>query len=420
MVSYQNTLKGSYVSYCIQAIVNNYPPLLFLVFQRSFDLSLAMLTGLITLNFAVQLVTDFICIWWVDRLGYRRAMVMAHSFVFVGLICMATLPFLLPIPYIGLIVATLFNGIGGGLIEVVVSPVVEAIPKGRKASSMSFLHSCYCWGAVLAIVVSTIFFSLFGIENWPILTFVWALVPLLNGLWFIRLPIATLPQQGKDAMVPYKLFLQQGFILFVLMMVMAGASEQAMIQWTSLFVEAGLNVSKTVGDLLGSCSFLVLMGVARVLFGMKKNLDHIEKMLFMTSLLCVFSYCLVVFAPNPVLSLIGCGICGFSVGIMWPASLSLSSLNFPKGGAGMFAILALAGDLGCSLGPSVVGFVSDWVLQKKNAFLPFWDTAVLETQALKNGLFTAGIFPLVLIVCTIFLSRHKKKGTSSKEELPKC
>ena len=385
-LSYRYPSIASYFGYITQAIVNNLGPLLFLTFQRRFGVSLSSLTLLVSLNFGVQLLVDMAAVRHVDRIGYRAAAVAASIFSTVGLVSLGVLPFALP-AYMGLVIATVINAVGGGLLEVIISPIVEALPNNNKAAAMSLLHSFYCWGYVGVILLSTLYFNLAGITNWRYLPMLWALIPLGNIFLFSLVPLRTLTGEDNTPLPARTLFTKSSFLLLLLIMICSGASEQAMSQWASFFAEAGLKVSKTTGDLLGPCAFAFLMGTVRIFFGLKQETIKLTRVLTGAGVLCIASYLVTVFSPFPLLSLAGCAVCGFSVGIMWPGTLSLASKIFPRGGTAMFAILALAGDAGCASGPGLVGLV-------------------MNATTLKTGLLTAIIFPL-LLACGIGLLKAR-------------
>lgn len=397
---YKHTTAACFIGYITQAMVNNFSPLLFVTYQSQFGIPLSGLTLLITLNFGVQLLVDLAATRFVDKIGYRAAAVGAHLFCVVGLAGLGIFPFVFPSAYAGLVVATICSAMGGGLLEVIVSPIVEALPGDAKAASMSLLHSFYCWGFLAVVLVSSLFFATVGMASWPVLAALWALVPLLNSLFFAKVPILPLVEE-EGAQVPLrKLFGKKVFLLLFMMMICAGASEQAMAQWASLFAEAGLGVSKLLGDLLGPCVFTALMGLARILVARQGAKVQLERALVLSGVLCMASYLLTVFAPWPLLSLAGCGLCGLAVGCMWPATFSLASRRYPTGGTAMFAILALAGDAGCASGPAVVGVVSGLVGGGQ---------AVHESQmALKMGILAAIIFPLLLCVGVASLRKKAK------------
>ena len=385
--NYNHTLYASYLGYVCQAIVNNLAPLLFLTLQRTYGISLGQITLLVTFNFGVQLLVDLASTLFVDRLGYRRCAVIAHVCCALGLAGLAVLPELLPHPYVGLLAAVCLYAVGGGLIEVLISPIVEACPTEKKDAAMSLLHSFYCWGCVLVIALSTAFLALLGSDSWRMLPLLCALVPAANAMLFSRVPVNSLTPEGGGMSVR-ELLRSSGFWLLALLMVCAGASELSMSQWASAFAEKGLGISKTLGDLAGPCFFAVLMGLARVLYAAFS--DRISLLGFMrgSCVLCVTSYLLAVFAPHPALALLGCGLCGLSVGILWPGVFSIAAGRMPAGGTALFALLALGGDLGCSSGPTLVGFVSE-----------------RAGGVLQAGLLAAILFPLVLLAGSFWLRR---------------
>lgn len=353
---YKHTILACYVGYITQAIINNFAPLLFLTFQSTFLLSLKQVTLLVTFNFLTQLVVDFLAAKFVDQIGYRPCVVAAHVFCAVGLVGLGWFPAILP-PYTGLLLAVVAYAIGGGLIEVLISPIVEACPTENKSAAMSLLHSFYCWGTVAVVLLSTVLFSALGMESWRLVGCLWALIPAFNALLFLRVPIAPIVSEGEGMSIS-GLFRQKIFWILALLMVCAGASEQAMSQWASAFAESGLQVSKTMGDLAGPCFFSILMGTARVVHAKLARRVNLESYIVLCALLCISSYVLAVLPLHPLVNLLGCGLCGFSVGVFWPGTFSIATKACPLGGTAMFALLALAGDLGCSLGPTVVGFVS--------------------------------------------------------------
>ncbi len=380
-LTYDHTMIGCFIGYIVQAIVNNFVPLLFLTFQKTYAISLSHITFLVTLNFGIQLLVDLLSAFFVDRIGYRIAMCLAHLFTALGFALLIVLPDHVSDPYLGIMVSVIVYAIGGGLLEVIVSPIVEACPTDHKESAMSLLHSFYCWGHVGVVLISTVFFAVVGIRHWRILTLLWILIALGNMLLFTRTPIASLIEEGQTGLSLKELLSQKVFWLLLLMMICSGASEQAVSQWASVLAEKGLGVSKTIGDLAGPMSFAIFMGTSRAIygkFGQKLDLDQ-----YMTAscILCVISYLLIALVPNPVINLAGCAICGFSVGIMWPGSFSKASASLPLGGTLMFAFLALGGDVGCSGGPTFAGLIASH----------FQDN-------LQMGILMAVIFPIGLLV----------------------
>lgn len=388
---YQKTVYACYFCYITQGIVNNLAPLLFITFISSGWATLSSVTLLTTVNFATQLLTDLLSAAFVDKIGYRKCVIAANVLSAVGLASMAILPSLLPVPFVGLLISAIIYAVGGGLLEVLVSPIVEACPSDNKAKAMSLLHSFYCWGVVAVVALSTLFLFVFGRENWRILCFLWTILPLISAAMFTRVPINTLTEEG-EGMTVRELLGSKLFLVCALMMFAAGASELAMAQWASAFAESALKVSKAVGDLAGPCAFAVLMGLARAIYGKFGDKMKIEKCIFICAAGCAISYLLAALSPSPAVSLLGCALCGFSVGIMWPGVFSLSSANMPRGGTALFALLALAGDLGCTSGPTIVGFVSS-----------------AAGGSLRAGFTLAIIFPLALIVGVAALKKLVKK-----------
>lgn len=355
--NYNYTLRASYLGYIVQAVVNNFAPLLFLTFRETYQISLEKITLLVTLNFGIQLLVDLISAKFVDKIGYRTAIVGGHVFAAAGLAGLSFLPDIMPGNFPGLALCVCLYAVGGGVIEVLISPIVEACPTEKKDAAMSLLHSFYCWGCVGVILLSTLFFAVAGISNWRVLALLWALVPAANALIFTKVPILTLVEEGQGMGIR-GLAKSGTFWLFAFILVCAGASEQAMSQWASAFAESGLKVAKSAGDLAGPCMFSILMGLSRFLYAKYSERIYLPAFMAGSALLCVFSYILASTATVPAFALAGCGLCGLSVGIMWPGAFSMASESCPRGGTAMFALLALAGDMGCSLGPSVVGIVS--------------------------------------------------------------
>lgn len=355
---YNKTIAACFVGYIVQAIVNNFVPLLFLTFQRSYHIPLSQITLLVTFNFGIQLLVDLLSVSFVDRIGYRVSLILAHLLAAAGLILLTILPEVLPSPFIGILIAVMIYAIGGGLLEVLVSPVVEACPSDNKEKAMSMLHSFYCWGHVGVVLLSTLFFRFFGIDNWRILAVIWALIPICNTFAFVKVPIAALMEEGDAGMSLKDLLSMKIFWVLLIMMICAGASEQSISQWASTFAEKGLGVSKTIGDLAGPMTFAILMGSSRAFYGKYGDRIHLDKFMIGSSLLCILSYLGASLLPMPQLNLVACALCGLSVGIMWPGTFSKASAALPRGGTAMFALLALGGDVGCSGGPTLVGMVS--------------------------------------------------------------
>ena len=355
--SYNKTLYACFIGYIVQAIVNNFVPLLFLTFHNSYGIPMAQITLLITFNFGLQLFVDILSVPVVDRIGYRASMMIAHVCAVLGFIFLTILPEMFGNAFTGLMIAVAIYAVGGGLLEVLVSPIVEACPTKNKEKAMSLLHSFYCWGHMAVVFVSTAFFYLFGIENWKIMACIWAVIPFVNLILFTKVPIYSLTDEGEKGITITQLFHKKIFWVLMVMMVCAGASEQAVSQWASAFAETGLHVSKTIGDLAGPMLFAFLMGSARAFYGKYGERIDLDQFMIVSSILCIISYLCISLMPNPIVGFIGCALCGLSVGIMWPGVFSKAASD-AKGGTAMFAFLALAGDVGCAGGPTVVGMVS--------------------------------------------------------------
>mgnify|MGYP000950535326 CR=1 FL=1 len=377
---YQKTIYACFIGYIVQAIVNNFIPLLFVTFHQGYGIPLSKITMLITINFGMQLLIDLLSAGFVDKIGYRASAVIAHICTVLGLIALTILPDLFPDPFVGLLISVIIYAIGGGLCEVLISPIMESCPTDNKEKAMSLLHSFYCWGHVGVVLISTLFFTIFGISNWKILAIIWAIIPFANIFLFAKVPIAPLIEDGENGLTMKQVFGQKIFWVLMLMMLSAGASEQAVSQWASTFAEQGLGVSKTVGDLAGPMSFAVLMGLSRLFYGKYGDKINLDRFMTLSAVLCMVSYLCISLVPIPLVGLIGCAICGLSVGIMWPGTFSKASASLRGGGTAMFALLALAGDLGCSGGPTLVGAVSS----------AFGDN-------LRIGILSALIFPVLLI-----------------------
>ena len=382
-LTYKNTITSCFVGYIVQAIINNFVPLLFLTFQNTYNIPLDKITLLVTFNFGVQLLTDLLAGKYVDKVGYRASIVLAHVLSALGLILLTILPQIMN-PFAGILIAVMVYAVGGGLLEVLVSPIMESCPTDNKESAMSLLHSFYCWGHVGVVLLSTLFFHFAGIGNWRILSCVWAIIPIINGIIFLKTPMASLLSEDEQEMSTKELFLNKTFWLLMLMMLCAGASEQSVSQWSSTFAEQGLGISKTAGDLAGPMTFAVLMGLSRAFYGKFAEKIDLKKFMLGSSVLCVISYLLTSLTTNPFLSLIGCALTGLSVGIMWPGTFSTAAASLRTGGTTMFALLALAGDLGCSSGPTLVGFITN-----------------ATTGQLHTGILAAVIFPIILGVCIL-------------------
>lgn len=398
--NYKKTLIACYLGFITQAITANFTPLLFLTFKATYSISLEQIAIIPLVFYLTQLLVDLVAAKLADKIGYRACVIGSQALSSIGLILMAILPEVLPSSFIGILISVVLYAIGSGLEEVLLSPIVEACPFENKEGMMSLLHSFYCWGAVGVILLSTLFFAVFGIENWKILTLIFALVPFLNIFNFITCPIETLNEDGKS-MTVRNLLKTPIFWLMILLMVCSGASEATMTQWTSAFTEEALGVSKTIGDLAGPCMFAMFMGITRMLHGKFSEKLDLGKVMLICGIMCAGCYLVASLSPLPILGLIGCALCGLAVGIMWPGSISISSQNCPRGSTAMFAFLALAGDLGAAVSPTLVGSISDRV-----------------GGNLKVGLLVATVFPIILVIGLIVLRRVRKiNKTDSIEQI---
>lgn len=398
--SFALTRRACYVSSVSQAIAINYAPLLFLTFRDAFGVSLSQIALLIGLNFAIQLTVDALSAWFMDRIGLRQAMLVAHVSITAGLCGYAVFPFWFPSPYAGLLLATLFTGLGGGLVEVLVSPIIEACPKKNGAASMSFLHSFYCWGQAGVIALSVLFFALFGIERWRLLSCLLALVPLCGVFLFAGAPLCRLPG-GVGFSHLRGLFGNRVFLLMLVMMIASGASEMIMAQWASSFAVAGVGVDKTTGDLLGPCLFALLMGAARLSYALLAHRVSLFGVIAGSSLLCAAAYLVAALSPLPLVALLGCGLCGLAVGVLWPGVCAAAARHVPGGGISMFSLLALAGDVGCLAGPSLAGRAAD--LAGGDLRLPF---------------LLAAAVPALLFLCTLLLAAQVRKKNAPPTDTP--
>ena len=390
--NYKKTLAACYLGFVTQAISANFAPLLFLTFKSTYGITLEKIALIPLVFYLTQLLVDLAATKFADKIGYRACVVASQVLSSAGLILMAILPEALPVPFIGILISVVLYAIGSGLIEVLVSPIVEACPFENKDGMMSLPHSFYCWGAMGVILGSTLFFAVFGIENWKILTFIWALVPLYNTFNFINCPIERLVEDGNSMSIG-KLLKTPIFWLMIVLMVCSGASEATMAQWASAFTESAIGVSKTVGDLAGPCLFAMFMGISRMLYGKFSEKLDLTKVMLICGAMCAGCYLLASLSALPILGLAGCALCGLAVGIMWPGSISISSQKCPRGGTAIFAFLALAGDTGAMVSPAMVGSLSE-----------------MAGGNLKTGLLAAAIFPFILVVGLLIL----RKSTSSK------
>lgn len=398
MYTYKHTLHACYLGYVTQAIVNNLAAILFIVFQTQFAISFEMIGRLILINFTTQICADVFAVKYADRIGYRPTAIAAHIFCAVGLIGLGVFPMIFPDPYLGLVTAVIIYAIGGGLIEVLISPIVDALPGDAKASAMSLLHSFYCWGQMTVVIVTTLLLWAFGLGIWYILPILWSLVPIYNVFRFAKVPLVPpIPEEHKT---PIKRLLTTNiFVVAMVLMICAGAAELTMSQWSSLFAELGLGVPKVIGDLLGPALFALFMGIGRTIYGIWGHKIHLKSALLASAIFCVFCYAVTVFAAHPFVSLMGCALCGLSVALMWPGTFSLTAASFPLGGTALFGILAICGDIGAATGPWLAGVASQYALDSTRLLSYGVQNGLTPDQvSLRFGLLVAMIFPIIAIV----------------------
>ncbi len=419
-MTYRHTKIACYIGYITQAIVNNLAPLLFVTFREQFGISMAKLSALIVINFCTQITVDLASAFFVDRLGYRRSMVIAHLLASGGLLLTGVLPFVMD-AYLGLLICSLMNAIGGGLLEVIISPIIEAFPTGKKSSAMAILHSFYCWGQAAVVLLATLYFSTVGIGAWRVLPALFALIPFVNVFLFAHVPICTLEEHAENVSEEKadkpKIHVPLFFTLCILLMLCAGAVELTVAQWSSLFAEKGLGVSKSMGDLLGPCCFALLMGCGRLFYGLFGERLSLERWLALSGVLGIFSYLLIALSPSPILSLVGCMLAGVASSLLWPGTYSLGALHMRGAGTKMFAFFALAGDLGASFGPALAGFVSESAT-KSGSVPAFLSAFSAESAGLRLGFLATAVFPVLLLLVSLFLCFYLKKRKTTRT-LPK-
>lgn len=384
---YLPTKLAGYVGFIVQAIVNNFLPILFIVFQDVYGLGYEKLGRLIVINFATQMFIDFITPKIIHKLGYRRAAFLCQFTACVGLCLMAVLPRFMSNTYLAIIISIVFYATGSGLMEVILSPMIEMLPTGNKSGNMAVLHSFYCWGQTVVVPLTTLMVFIFGRENWTYIPLVWAVVPFVNMFTFLRVPIVEPDSEEKQSTF-LELARTPKFVVYMVMMLCAGASEIAMSQWSSLFVEQALGVSKAIGDIVGPCLFALFMALGRVIYASLSKKVSFTRLLIWLNLLCFICYVMVALCHIAVLSLVFCALCGLSVSISWPGIYSAGARTFKTGGAVMFSAFAMCGDTGCALGPGLVGLVAEYT-------------------NLNVGFLVAAVFPLIMVICSIYILKNR-------------
>ena len=389
--SYTLTKTASYIGYVVQAITINFTPLLFVCFMGQYSLSMREISALVTLTFVFQFSIDFLSVFLLRRVGYRALVLAAHALSCAGLVLLCVLPEIMD-SFLGLCIAVGVYSSGSGFIEVVVSPIIESCPSRNKAAQMSFLHSFYCWGQVAAVGISTLYFAFFGVEAWKTMTLIWACIPLLNILLFSLCPLDVDVTIGTSK--PLRaLFGRRDFLLLMLIIMCSGAAEIALSQWASAYCETALGVPKTVGDIAGPMGFAVCMGISRLGYAVLGDRLKLEWCMLASSVLCAIGYLIVSLSPSAVLSLVGFGVCGLSVGVLWPGAFSLASKRV-EGGGSMYALLSFSGDAGCTIGPLVCGLCAS----------SFGDDIGI-------GLLISTVFPLALCIFMLCFNALGEKDT---------
>lgn len=387
--SYRSTKIACFIGFVVQAIINNFLPVLFIIFySKPYNLNYEQLGRLLFINFFVQLVVDALTPIIVKKIGYRGASVACHALAAAGLCMLGILPWAFPTHiYTCLVAAIVVYASGSGIIEVCISPIVEMLPGDKKGADMAFTHSFYCWGQMFTVLVSTLLIAVIGQSYWHIIPIIWAIIPLFNMFNFMRVPIVEVPEESASKTAK-TLFKNRDFWVFVVVMICAGASEITMAEWASIFTQQALGVSKTVGDLLGPCAFAICMGSGRVIFGLLDGKFNPKKALIINNILCVACYVGVALCNINWLSLVVCALCGFTVSLSWPGTYSMAARHFTTGGTLMFSVLALSGDLGCSMGPWIMGIVAN-------------------NTNLQTGFLVSAIFPTIMVAVLPFLRKEK-------------
>lgn len=388
------TKLACYVGYVVQAVINNFLPILFIALQDVYGLGYERLARLIIFNFASQIAVDFSAPKIVALFGYRKSAALSQAMAALGLVSMGILPRIMSNTYLAIIISIIIYAIGSGMMEVIISPIIEMLPTKNKSGNMAFLHSFYCWGQAFTIIVTTLLVTVFGYKGWANIPLIWAVIPFLNTFSFFKVPV--IEPKGEEKGDSFKsLASSKRFIIYMVMMFCGGACEIAMAEWASLFAQQALGISKVIGDLAGPCAFALFMGTGRVLYGWISKKVDFRKTVIVMSLLCFICYLTVAFCKIPAFSLIACAACGFSVSLFWPGVLSEGAKDFKRGGSVMYGVFALCGDTGCSAGPWIIGIIADRL-------------------GLNFGFSVAAIFPVIMIIATVLLIKNNDCKISQK------
>ena len=391
MDKYLPTKIASYVGFVVQAVINNFLPILFIVFQNVYGLSYEKLARIIVFNFATQIIVDMCVPKIISALGYRKCAVMCQGLAALGLMMLGILPNIMENTYFAIIMSVMVYAFGSGLMEVALSPLVEGLPSKNKRGSMAILHSFYCWGQAFTVIVTTALVLGFGFKNWTYVPLVWASIPFFNMFAFLKVPIIE-PDKTEKRDGLLNLLRNDKFRLYMIMMLCAGAAEVAMAQWASLFAQNALGVSKVVGDLAGPCAFAVFMGTGRIWYALAAKKVSFKKTIIVMSIGACICYMMVAICNVAAVSLVFCAICGFTVSIAWPGIYSAGAVAFPKASAVMYSVFAMCGDTGCALGPWLIGIIAD-------------------NLGLNIGFAAASIFPIGMILSAVLLLKKDCKST---------
>lgn len=404
------TLMAARMGFFTQALVNNLAPVFFVLFRVLYGFSYLQVGILAALNFTLQLFADITSPNLISRFGYRKCAMTAQALCAVGLILMPGLCILTGGVYISFIIPVLIYSYGAGMIEVLASPIVEAIPDLPENTKMSMLHSFYSWGQMTCVALTTLALHFIGYERWFLIPVLWSAIPIFGIILFSRARLDMADMAEKESEKGGRLFCRS-FVLMLIIMTCAGASEIAMSEWSSLFAEEALGVSKVAGDLFGPCMFALFMGMGRMChakFGERLNLSRLIKA---CSLLCVICYVGAALLRPAAASLIFCALTGLSVSLMWPGALSLAAAR-NNGGARMYGLLAAFGDIGCIIGPVVTSSVSEFAdgNERIRAIGAAYGLSADKT-ALRASLLAMALIPLVMLIC---LSLFSDKGRENE------
>lgn len=417
---YRLTTISCFVGIFAQAVIINLAALLFMPLMRLHGLTYVQLGTLVAVNFSVQVGSDLVFSGLIDRIGFRRLVLPACLVGSLGLFLFALAPVLLPgRVFAGLLAATAVYSAAGGLLEVLLSPIVNAIPNEEKGAAMSLLHSFYAWGQMATIILTTLFLFLVGERHWQWMVGFWALLPLANFLLFLKAPFPpSVPEEHRLNMGDLIL---KPFCLLAFAAIFFGASAEVLMnQWTSAFMERALLLPKLTGDLFGMCGFALMLGLGRAWHGKYGARFDISKALVAMSALAVLCYLVVALAPGSWPGLLACMVCGFATSLLWPGTLIVASERYPLAGAWMFALLAAAGDVGAGLGPWFTGWVVDHAIDTAAALrLEQWLGIGGEQAALRLGILAGTIAPLLALLCHWGMKRMRENHRqTARAELP--